>query len=367
MRWTMNINNLQELVNNLCADDVISLFNIIKSQGDSIVSSKVSNHHIIHRERTKDSKYSCPHCGSFSFVKNGRTKSQRQKYYCKDCEKSFSDTTNTIAHRSRKSYKDWIKVISDTLDCKPLRQTASETNIPTTTVFAMRHKILETLSSYKKDSMNNLSTTIEADSMYFPINLKGTKPDKMPRMSKRRTSSAKRGISNHKVCVFTAVDEHDHTLIEIAGLGPESIDMLKQFKDRFNEDSLLITDSKASYIEFAASRKMNLDQIPSGFRVSNNGNNISTINGMHSQIRTFFRPFRGVSIRHLQGYLDLFRFYKDLRYTTEYTNMKNKTYCYAMPHDTQIYIDDIYNKQIPVDLYKAYGEYEYGIFARRTA
>ena len=134
--------------------------------------------------------------------------------------------------------------------------------ISTTTAFNWRHKILSTLSTYKKDSENNLSSKIEADSFFLPINLKGTKKNKMPRMSKKRTGSAKRGLSNHKVCIFTAVDDNDHSLIEIAGLGPESIEMLSQFKERFEENSLLVTDSKSSFIEFAASRKMILRSNP---------------------------------------------------------------------------------------------------------
>jgi hypothetical protein len=53
--------------------------------------------------------------------------------------------------------------------------------------------------------------------MYFSINLKGTKKDKMPRYCKKNGSgSTKRGTSNHKVCVFTAVDDTDNSLIEIA-------------------------------------------------------------------------------------------------------------------------------------------------------
>jgi len=358
----MNKINLQEFVNSLCADDIISISNFIKSQGEDILSSKTSNHQIIHREHTKESEELCPFCELSDIIKHGLTKMKRQRYMCKKCNRSFSDTTNTIAHRSRLPYKIWIKVIGDTLDCKPLRQTAELTGISTTTVFAMRHKIIKTLSSHEKDNDNNLSSKIEADCLYFSINLKGTKKDKMSRMSKKRTSSAKRGISNHKVCVFTAVDDNDHTLIEIAGLGPESIDMLKQFEDRFEEKSLLVTDSKSSYIQFASSKKMILDQIPSGFRVSNNGNNINTVNGLQSQLRTFLSPFRGVSIRHLQGYLNLFRYYKNLKYTTPYAEMNNKTYCYAMPHFTQLIIEDIYKKKIPIDLFKAYGEYKYGIF-----
>lgn len=184
--------NIQEFVNNLCADELGSLFTLIKSQGDEIVSSKVSNHNIIHRERKNNFQGKCPLCGSVEVIRHGRTKSNRQRYMCKDCKKSFSDTTNTIAYHSKQPYNVWVKVINDTLECRPLRQTAEVIGISTTTVFSMRHKILQTLSSYKKDKENNLSSKIEADCLYFPINLKGTKSHNMPRFSKRQTSSAKR-------------------------------------------------------------------------------------------------------------------------------------------------------------------------------
>lgn len=359
----MNTDILKTFVNSLCADDFLKLANIIRSKGDSVLSSKVSNHQIICRERSESSAQICPHCECEYINKNGHTKSGRQKYYCKGCNKSFSDTTNTIAYRSRKPYKDWIMAISDTFDRKSLRKSAELIGVSTTTMFAWRHKIIGPLSEYKKKQEDNLSSKIEADGMFVSINLKGTKPHNMPRMSKKRTSSAKRGLSNHKVCIFTAIDDCDRSLIEIAGLGPENIEMLLQFKDRFNEESLLITDSKSSFIEFSASCKLILDQIPSGFNVSNEGNNISTVNGLHGQIRTFLKPYRGVSIRHLQGYLDLFRFYKDLRYTIEYSEINNKAYCYVMPHLMNLFIEDIYKKKIPIDLYKAYSEYRYGIFS----
>lgn len=359
----MNILNLQSFVNSLCADDFLTLINILKSKEESILCSKISNHQIINREHTKGSLKICPLCNSVHIVKNGHTKSGRQKYYCKNCKKSFSDTTNTIAFHSRKPFKYWISVVSDTLNQIPLRKTAALLGISTTTVFSWRHKILSTLSKYKKSTDDKLKSRIETDGFFVSINLKGTKPHNMPRLSKKRTSSAKRGVSNHKVCILTAVDETDRTLIEIAGLGPENKEMLLQFKERFEEESYLITDSKAAFIEFATTQKMKLDQIPSGFNVSNEGNNIATINGIHAQLRTFLRPYRGVSIRHLQGYLDLFRFFKDLRYTTEYPDMNTKTYRYVMPCFMKLLIDDVYKKKIPIDLFKAYGEYKYGIFS----
>jgi transposase-like protein len=355
----MQETELELFVNNLCADDYVKLSAIIDSKRSTILESKISNHQIIHRERTIDSSLKCPYCGSLKTVKNGHTKTGRQKYCCRKCNKSFSDTTNTIAFRSKKSYKQWNSFVSDTLELKSLRKSAAIIGISTTTAFSWRHKLLSTLSTFKKDFTGNLSSRIEADGMFFSINLKGTRPCNMPRASKKNgNGKSKRGISNHKVCVFKAVDDNDNSLVEIAGLGPESIEMLMPFKDRFEKNSLLITDSKAAFIEFAASRNMLLDQIPSGFHTSNNGNTISTINGYHAQIRQYLSPCKGVSTKHLQGYLDLFRFYKALKYTMDYKAINNKTYCYSISHNSKLSIHDIYKVKMPIDLNEAYGAFK---------
>ena len=38
----------------------------------------------------------CPHCGSVKSIKNG-TRNGRQRYFCKDCSKTFGDTNGTEA------------------------------------------------------------------------------------------------------------------------------------------------------------------------------------------------------------------------------------------------------------------------------
>lgn len=74
-----------------------------------------------------------------------------------------------------------------------------------------------------------LSGEIQSDEKYFSINLKGTKPQNMPRYSKKRTStkSPYRGISHHKIYVVSSIDENDNLLLEIVGLGRCTTDMLK--------------------------------------------------------------------------------------------------------------------------------------------
>ena len=62
---------------------------------------------------------------------------------------------------------------------------------------------------------------MQSNKKYFSINLKGTKPNKMPRFSKKRTSTSShyKGISHHKICVVSSIDEKDNLLLKITGLG----------------------------------------------------------------------------------------------------------------------------------------------------
>ncbi len=173
----------------------------------------------------------------------------------------------------------------------------------------------------------------------------------MPRKSKvRGTASKKRGISNEQVGVFSAIDAFDRTLVEIAGLGPESLENLLPFKERFEEGSLLITDSKQAFVQFAKEAKISLDQVPAGKRTSKINNNLATINGLHGQLRHFFSCYRGVSTRHLQGYLDFFKYLHHLKYTTEYAMANNKMYNYSISSITKMLIKQIYSKMMPINL-----------------
>jgi transposase-like protein len=203
---------LQEFVKSLCADEA----DIFMDSLPSVMKSKKSNQRIINRERNC---ISCPDCKSHSITKNG-TKDGRQRYHCKHCNKYFSDNNISIVYKSKHSYDQWISFINCELHDCVLKDEASEVNIDITTAFSWRHKLYEALAEVKKSII--FSGNIQIDGTFVPINLKGTKPGNMPRISKKRSSSAYRGISHHKVCIMSAVDENDNMFFEIVGLGPET-------------------------------------------------------------------------------------------------------------------------------------------------
>ena len=144
-----------------------------------------------------------------------------------------------------------------------------------------------------------LSGQVETDEFYRAINLKGTKPDKMPRISKSRTSNngtSSRGISSHKVCIASATDEKDNMFMEIAGTGPITSKMVeKVLTPKMENVKKVITDCKSSYEKEAKINNWDLIQVKSNCYTDNEGNSLANINSLQSGFSTFISGFRGVS------------------------------------------------------------------------
>lgn len=93
----------------------------------------------------------------------------------------------------------------------------------------------------------------------------------MPRFSKSRSSKggSKRKISNHQVCIASAIDEFDNCFLEIVGTGPITSDEVEVvFKEKVEGNITLITDCKSSYEKFSKDNNINLGQVKSGTYVN---------------------------------------------------------------------------------------------------
>lgn len=237
-------------------------------------------------------KITCPHCHRLKIVKNGHTKLGVQTYKCKDCNKRFNDLTLTIFSNSHLTYEQIEIFLQCFKDKVTLRKTAKRMNVDKNTVHLLRLKIINSFQEARQTI--KLSGEVEADEIYKSINLKGTKKNKMPRYSKPRTSkgTTARGISSHKVCIESAIDEFDNMFLEIVGTGPITSDMVKKsLGEKIDNVKKLVTDCKSSYEKLA------------------------NINSLHSGLATFLSSFRGVSTKHLQSYLDWYTFEKYLNFS----------------------------------------------------
>lgn len=204
--------NIKELLSDLDPVTIIEFKNYLSENLIEFCSAKNSNSKVISKFRVKEK--CCNKCGCI-LHKNGKTNSGVQKYICSGCKLTSSETTNTIVCHSKLSFETWSNVIDNLLNGFSLRRIAEENNISLLTSFRLRHKVLYALKSFIDNI--KLSGNIQSDEKYFSINLKGTKPENMPRYSKKRTSTTSqyRGISHHKICVVSSIDDNDNLLLEI--------------------------------------------------------------------------------------------------------------------------------------------------------
>lgn len=348
--------NIKELLEGLDPVTIIEFKNYLNENIKELCSSKNSNSKIITNHKNID--LICNKCG-YKIHRNGKTQNGVQKYICSGCKYTFSETTNTTTYHSKLSFEIWSNVIDNLLDGFSLRRIAEENNISLLTSFRLRHKVLNTLKTFIDNI--KLSGEIQSDEKYFSINLKGTKPNKMPRFSKKRTStkSPYRGISHHKICVVSSIDENDNLLLKIVGLGRCTTEMLKNSLGlKLDNAKSVNADSASAYQEFCRDNNLILNSVPSGFH-SDGLINISEINGVHSQLETWLSKFRGVSTRHLQEYLDWFVYIFIMKKRFNLSKIKTESYSNIIIDCNFIKSNDLFNIDMPINLNVAYSEYIY--------
>lgn len=347
MKSTLSIEEINDI------DELRKLINILNNKIELIESGKKALCDLIFRK----CKLICPSCHSNSVNKNGKYKG-KQNYICKECKKKFNGLTNSVFHHTHLSFKQIEQAFECILHLFSIRKTAQIMKVSTKTAFTLRHKIISCL----KNIINSfiLNGDIKLDEYYTSINLKGTKKENMPRMSKKRTShgNKKRGISSHKICIVSGCDEFDNMFFTISGTGPVISDMIKNYVvPRIRNVKKIITDCKSSYESVAKEKNWNLKQIKSGTYTDDDNNNLAEINSLHQQLDIFLSNFRGVSTKHLQQYLDLFCFLKYLNWTLDYSDQlikfRNKI-CIKNTDINYLNVCDNYSNLNFYDIYKDY-------------
>lgn len=342
---------------NLLPEEIIEAIEKLKNVLDIVKKRKNTNSKFI--DRTKEKK-ECPSCQSQNIIKNGRDKNNVQTYQCKDCKKKFNVCSNTLVAHSKLTYEQLTIFFECMNDKLSIHKTAAKMGVNKNSVFLLRHKVLDAISEIRKNI--KLQGDIEADETYESINLKGTKKENMPRFSKPRASKggSKRGISNHQVCIASAIDGFDNCFLEIVGTGPITSDEVeKVFTSKIGNVSKFITDCKSSYEKFVKDNHIKLEQVKSGTYVNLNGYSLANINSLHSEWSTFISDFKGVSTKHLQHYLDWFCFQKFISYTTEILKQPITMMKKTITNKCNVISSNVYDNTSGIDFDVVYSDYNY--------
>jgi len=252
------------------------------------------------KKKTEDAKKSAPvtcvNCG-LPVVKNGRNDGIQQ-YLCKHCGKSFSErSTNAIAH-SHASDIVWKAVIRDTVDGVSMSRTARDIEVAHSTVFHMRHKILNAIEREILENPVMLEGTCEVDETYVLECEKGMVfPEYHHREPRNNGKASSRGLSEEWICLCTATTGEGKLVATAVNRATPSKDEIEQvFRNRIEDDTLLLVDGNKSYNtlkdECIVVKTHEEDRIK--------------INRFHGFIKERIARARGVATKNLNRYASLF-------------------------------------------------------------
>ena len=316
----VNLVDLAETIENLTAEEKKALNILMGNESDDDTSIDT----LLKSLRFSENRV-CPFCGGTHVVKNGKRKDGTQKYICKECGRNPLATSNSILCGTHKDLATWLTFIECELNDEPLNQTAEKCEIHVNTALNWRYKLHEAVSKCQKET--RLNGIIELDETYPAVSYKGNhsknKDFTMPREPHKRGSQVnKRGLSDELLCISCAVDTAGNVIGRSIKLGAVSYAGLSALygENHIAENSVIVTDSCASYILLAEERKSELIQVPSGEH-SNGGYNIQRVNSFHTSFMTLInRKHRGVSSKHVNGYLAWCAF----KFKANIAKLKNK-------------------------------------------
>lgn len=349
-------------------ENVVDIYNLLPEEISEAIEKLTDALTIVKKRKNTNSKFidkikaknECPHCESQNIVRNGYDKNKVQTYQCKNCKRKFNASANTLVAHSKLTYEQLTIFFECMNDKLSIHKTAAKMSVNKNTVFLLRHKVLDTISEVRKTM--KLQGDVEADETYESINLKGTKKESMPRFSKPRSTKggSKRGISNHQVCIASAIDENDNCFLEIVGTGPITSNGVEDaFANKIGNVSRFITDCKSSYEKFVKDSHIHLEQVKSGTYVNSNGFSLANINSLHSEWSTFLSNFKGVSTKHLQHYLDWFCFQKLINYTTQILKQPLTMMKKSIAKRCNISSNNIYDNTSGIDFSDVYADYNF--------
>lgn len=263
----------------------------------------------------------CPICKSTNVKKIGFTNAGVQRYQCKDCKKTYTDTSGTMLFRSKLTPEQWDGLLQGIVQNLSTTKIAKTIGIKQPTVWINRRKVLAALAALYGIQDEKFLDIAECDEYYTPVSFKGKRnPDffikvlgRMPRHHRTRmekleyleenglleelekdperlemilcsSDTYKRGISNEQACVLTCKDRQGNLYINPICVGhPQTTDIQKKLSGKFASDAILVTDSNSAYPAFAREEGIQHEQIPSG-KHAKGAFNLSRVNAVHSKL-----------------------------------------------------------------------------------
>ena len=201
----------------------------------------------------------CPYCNSNKIVKRGRD-ANFQRYYCKECQKSFTAVTNTFLENTNFPWKVWVSILEMTIHnesiadmVNKLEQDYDLKGLTEITVLLARHKILYAVSLLPQPTLTGV---IQIDETFFRESQKASKEltNYIPSVAEYRKPrygvqpSLLGTMGSEFANVPVAIDSTGHMVAKVACLGRLTIEIFTDlFHEHIDKPAYICTDANPIY------------------------------------------------------------------------------------------------------------------------
>jgi len=286
------IKTLFDYIRNLCESDLDRIISFVLGIVSAIQQPQERPH--------------CPYCGGTHVVKFGH-RNGKQRFLCRECQRTFMYSTNTLMANSHYGQSVWADFVRDTLCGNSLDASAEKYGFSHQTAFNMRHKVLMALQDLLEKNPVLLSGIAEFDETFVLDCYKGTRvPEEAGRKARKHgAKAAKRGISNEYVAICTGVQRDGEVVAATVNRAKPSGEELGEiFRGHIAEDALILTDGLRSYN--IPETLANCTVVDVNHEESRGIFNLNTVNSLHSYIKETYNHYRGVATKYINRYNALF-------------------------------------------------------------
>lgn len=242
----------------------------------------------------------CKHCGSANFKKFGKTKNGINRYYCNDCKKTFTITTNTIFENHKIAITEWIEFILELVSYGSFSSIARNNRNSTNTTLFWTHKLYLLLDQYSERIA--LKDVVFLDETFYSVKTKD--------IQVKENGKKPRGLSKNKYCIGIACDKKS-TYAKIEGFGKTSIKRTREtFINHIQSNSKIVHDKEKSHKILIDELNLESKEYDSNElkKLKDKDNPLEPVNRKCYHLKRFLNAHSGFDRSDLQNLIYLFLF-----------------------------------------------------------
>lgn len=249
----------------------------------------------------------CPRCGSTSIARRGHDGRGRQRWQCAGCGRSFTADTFGVVSRSHLPAATWAAFCAMFCARETLRACAAALGVSLKTAHYMRVRVCSMLGVEVPRPAAAGGDVVQGDEAFLPESFSGNH-SRGRSFSPWRPPRRRGGGRRERECLLTLAVPRVGADVSVVATATRPAAALEQLRAVCPRAGTRLALEMGSSIAWAAGAL----GIPVE-RSYSDERRLNAVNSAHSALKHFVARFRGISSRHMQRYMDWFRWHSLFR------------------------------------------------------